>query len=328
MTSKLASRRGSLRSSTRTFLSHLTYAGLVPPPPVFRPSGFSAFVIAKNEEDWAETSILPICDFVDEVVLANNGSEDATPDILRRLTELRPEKIRYLNCSNLDFVATLNRLVSDCRYRWILRWNADFVPRTSGPESLGELINTLRGLDPLRYYCVSLSGVALDGDLEHQFPARRDPPEPLVFTCSPWLRYTVRERWESLHVPWFYQKVVLRSAYYFHMRSVKSALRMLQKRYWAEWFERRTLGDDVSMEDFIADRALSDFGGSSVEEAAQRYVIEEFQGCLPFSREECGDYPDLLRPFLKNPPFRLVFEDGKIVGRIEAPRHGPRRGHG
>ncbi|HLB68636.1 MAG TPA: hypothetical protein VJN63_09285, partial [Thermoplasmata archaeon] len=174
-----------------------------------------------------------------------------------------------------------------------------------------------------RHYCIALSGIALDGDLEHQFDRRRDAHEPFLYTFSPWLRYGVRERWESLHAPWFYVKQTWPEAFYFHMRSVKSKMRMLQKLYWSHWFDARNNGSTISLRDFIAARAMRDWGGSTVEEAAWNYARAEFQGCIPYSREQCGEYPDILVPALRDPPFKLVFEDGKLVDRLEGKRFRP-----
>jgi len=144
-----------------------------------------------------------------------------------------------------------------------------------------------------------------------------------VFTYSPWLRYGVKGRFETLQVPWFYEKLAISQAYHFHMRSVKSLHRMLQKFYWSHWYDGRNKGSATSLRDFIAENALREFGGSTVEEAAKNFILLEFAGCVPFSEDLCGDYPDILRPALLDPPFRLVFREGKLVDRLESRRYRP-----
>ena len=311
-----------LRGSLRGMLSHATYLGL-PPPLAFRPFGVSAMLIAKNEAEWAETSVLSLMNFVDEVVVADHGSEDGTAEILEDVVARNPRRIHMLRFGEEPFHEALNSTLARCAFSWVLRFNLDFVARTSGPQSIGNLVALLRRLGPTRYFCVALSGVALDGDLHHQFPNRRDPHEPVVFTYSPWLRYGVKDRWETLHVPWFYEKLVFPDAYYFHMRSVKSLQRMLQKLYWSHWYDARNRGSAVPLREFIASEALREWGGSTVEEAARNYVLQEFSGCVPFSPEACGDYPEILRPALDRPPFRLVFKDGRLVDRLESGRYRP-----
>lgn len=306
--------------AARHFLSFAPYLGLVPPPFAFRPPGISAFSMAKNEEDWADVSIKSIVGFVDEILVADHGSDDKTAEILGSVAREHPNKVRIVEVGERDFPSAINLMISKTRHRWILRWHADFVARTSGPSSVARLVERALSLDPMRHFRIALSGIALDGDLKHQFADRRDRPEPFLYTYSPWLRYGVRERWESLDVPWFYEKQTWSEAYYFHMRSVKSSARMLQKLYWSRWFAARNKGSSISMWDFIRGEAASEFGTGSLEDAAARFVAEEFRGAIPFSPELCGDYPDPLLPFLENPPFRLVYRDGKVVGRIERPR--------
>jgi len=307
----------------RQVLSFATYAGLVPPPAVFRPSGISALTMARNEEDWVETSVRSILDMVDEVVLADHGSDDDTPEIVRKLAQRYPGKIRLVSLGDIDFSSAINKMLRRTRYRWVLRWHADFIAQTSGPSSVKRLVRLVRSLDRGRYFCISLSGFALDGDLEHQFPDRRDLPEPFLYTYSPWLSYAIRERWESLHVPWFYEKASVVEGYYFHMRTVKSLRRMLQRLYWSFWYEARNKGSSISLREFVEQHAMREWGGATVEEAARNHILAEFARCVPFSPEICGDYPAILKPAIAQPPFRLVFRDGKLVDRVEFGRYRP-----
>jgi len=147
-------------------------------------------------------------------------------------------------------------------YSWILRFDFDFVARSSGSQSIANHVSLLRRLKPLRYYCIALSGVALDGDLHYQFPNRRDPREPPVFMYSPWLRCHIEGRWEALQVLWFYEKRVLPDAYYFYMRSVKSLQRMPQKLYWSHWYDARNRGSAVLLRDLESrQRRSGEWGG-------------------------------------------------------------------
>jgi hypothetical protein len=315
--------RSDLRLSLRRLLSFAAWTGLVPPPSVFRPYGVSAVMTGKNEEDWVETSLLSIVNLVDEVIVADHGSEDSTAEIMETMAGKFPKKIRFWRFEEESFPQVINTLIESARYQWIFRFHSDFIARSSGKNSVQELLRVLGSLDPHRYFSISHSGIVLEGDLEHQFLRRRDDPEPIVFRWCPWLRFGVKERWESLHVPWFYEKLWLRHPYYFHMGSVKSDIRILQSRYWSHWFDAKNKGSTVSLRGFIAERGIREFGGETIEEAAKRAVLLQFQGCIPYSREESGEYPDILFPALRNPPFRLVFEDGKLVDRVCGPRYRP-----
>jgi len=307
----------------RRFLSQSAYLGLVPSPATLRPPGVSAITLARNEEDWIETSVISVMNAVDEILVADNGSVDSTPDILVRLGERFPRKVRLLDLGGANFVDATNLLMEKSRYRWLLRWHGDFVARTSGPLSAHSLVQRILLLNPLRHYCIALSGVALDGDLEHQFKDRVDDPENFLYTFSPWLGYREAGRWEELHVPWFYAKQTWPEHYYFHMRSVKSGIRLLQKVYQGHWFQARATGRDISLEDFVHEQVRTDLGTTDLTEAAERFVVRYFQDAVPFSREVCGEYPEILLPALQDPPFRLMTKSGVVAGRTEAKRFRP-----
>src|SRR5712691_6490882 len=157
----------------RRLLSHATLLGLVPPPGAFRPFGISAMVIAKNEAEWVEASIRSVLGNVDEVVVSDHGSEDGTGEIVHSLARAFPEKIRVIHLTGDEpFHEALNTMIAGCRFRWLFRFSADFIARTSGPHSVKKLVEITRGLDRRRYFCIRLSGIALQGDLEHQFDQR------------------------------------------------------------------------------------------------------------------------------------------------------------
>jgi len=277
--------------------------------------------MAKNEEDWIETSVKSVLKFVDEVVVADNGSEDHTAEIIARLGRAFPEKIRVVKLIDEDFVPAVNSLMRQTKYRWILRWHADFVAHTSGPLAIVNLIERAKAEDPHRYFCVNLSGVALDGDLDHQLPDRRDIPEPFLYTYSPWLRYYVRAHWEALHVPWFYQRAFWNEPYYFHLRRVKSSTRLLQTIYWSRWFDERNKGADISFHDFVERSATRDYGVRTLGEAAQIAALQVFRRCVRFDPAFWGDYPELLKDLIDDPPYQLVYQDGTLVGRVDRTPH-------
>jgi len=317
------------RNPIRHYLSYASYSGMVPPPCCFRPSGISAITMARNEEDWVEASVRSILDFVDELVIADNGSEDATPKTIETLAQTYPEKIRRTSLPSEDFVSGTNFLISQTRFRWILRWHADFVARTSGSSSLRTLVDRTRTLDPRKHFSVALSGIALDGDLEHQFEDRRDIPEPFLYTYSPWLKYYVRAHWEALHVPWFYEKLTWPEVFYFHLRRVKSSMRLLQTVYWSRWFDARNEGRAVSLQDFIRLHATADYDVADVHEAATLCALEWFAGCVPVQPEVRADYPEILRSALNEPAYRLIYANGKLTGRAEgAKSHRLKGGNG
>jgi len=52
-------------------------------------------------------------------------------------------------------------------------------------------------------------------------------------------------------------------------------------------------------------------------------ILQKFSGCVPFSADECGGYPEILRATLESPAFHLVFADGQLVDCVESERYRP-----
>lgn len=103
----------------------------------------------KNEEEWLYQSVRSVVDDVDEVVLIDNLSTDATPDIIRHLVAEYPEKVTAFayphsiarqGREHIELSASRGdrrspRLLSNyynwcmarCSKPYILKWDADMV---------------------------------------------------------------------------------------------------------------------------------------------------------------------------------------------------------
>lgn len=72
-----------------------------------------------------------------------------------------------------------------------------------------------------------------------------------------------------------------------------------------------------TLEDYVNEKIASEFGTSSWEEAEKICIQKTYQGHIPYDSEVFGQYPELLRPYLENQKYKLIYKDGKIVGRDE-----------
>jgi len=271
----------------------------------------------KDEESWLELSIRSLAPVADEILVGDNGSTDRTLEILEALKAISPEKLRLFHHPDLGIRELTNRLLEETRFRWILRWDADFVARTEGPFSLDSFTAWLFSLDPRRYHFVYIPMVELYGDLVHQRPGSGIRTDGHGFVASLALRYVDDAvGLEAPRVPRWYR--VLRAPYapWFHV-DVKPLRRML-----LSWLWKRYLMDPrrPKAEAFPAyrDRIVPElFGTASLEEAARRFSERAFRELVPYDRDRFGDYPTLLKPFLEQPTYRLLYQDGQIVGREE-----------
>jgi glycosyltransferase involved in cell wall biosynthesis len=308
---------GRVRQLGRTVLSFLPKAGFVPPPAKHRVQGVSAMMTVKDEEDWIEKSVLSIADAVDEIVAVDNGSEDGTYGILTGLRERLGEKVRVLSFPREDFCAAVNYTLAQTTHRWILRWHGDFVAHTSGEHSIRGLIKRALALDAKRYYCIWIGPVSLDGDLFHQLLQTEVELEPFYFVYSPAIQYQQIGRFEVLQVPWYYKRLEWRELYFFHMRSVKPARRLLYRYFWTEWMSVLDKTHFPTLDSYVRHRVKEVFGTADLREAMKRRIQVLGNELAPYDKALYGEYPSIIREDLERPKYRLVYDGGRVVSRSD-----------
>jgi len=306
---------GRIRQLGRTILSFLPEIGLVAQPSAHRPAGISAMMTVKNEEDWIEKSVASIADSVDQIVVVDNGSEDGTYRILSDLEKQLGGKLRLFSYPKEDFCAAVNFTLSNTSYRWILRWHGDFVARTTGDLAVSILLRRALLLDARRYFCIWTGPISLDGDLFHQYPQPGVELEPFLFVYSPSIHYSQIGRFEVLHVPWYYKRLEWRELYFFHMRSVKPARRMLYRFFWTEWMALPEKSRFPTLDSYVRHRITEVYGTTDLTEALRRHLRDAASKLVPYDRDRFGDYPKIIEDEVRNPKYQLIYKSGGVVSR-------------
>jgi glycosyltransferase involved in cell wall biosynthesis len=160
-------------------------------------------VRVRNEADFLAPAVRSIAPLVDEVVIIDNASTDATPAIIgalrRELPGVRaftyPGRVARAGSEHLQAVATggrhrLSTLTSwsmrQCRYPFIVTWDADML---AGPQLTSLWEEWRRG----PYLSLFFAGLNAHPDRVHLLGARSDDPatiaRPLVRAQAPgWTR--------------------------------------------------------------------------------------------------------------------------------------------
>lgn len=301
--------------------SHAPALGLAPAP-TERPQGISAVVRVWNEEEWIEPCLVSVSDAVDELIVVDNGSTDRTPEILARLSEALAPKLRLFSRPELDHVALSNFALAQARYRWALKWDGDFVARTTGPYAISGLRERILSLPPRRYVHISLTCVELMGDLWHQCPGSELRRDPFTSVLSPALRFVRVSRtldapppgpprvlrdprapltihFEAVKVPLYYEIAHWEEPYFFHLQ-VKKAVRMYLRDCWTEWAENPALqARFTGLEDYALSRARAAWDVRTLSEAAELYMARVRELLIPYSVERFGEHPEILKPSLE-----------------------------
>ena len=268
---------------------------LVPPPDKYREFGVSAIVWSRNEEDWIEVSMRSIAEIVDEYVLID-ASTDRTPEIAKDVGKELGIPVKIVKTFTTDMAEVGNLGLKHSSYRWILKWDPDFILHENFAPKLRKLIEDL---DEERwYYAVYWPHVCLDGDLLHYNPRNYLHVEHWLYTYHPRLRYTYIDWLEHLELPAFYYRIDIETPMSIHLRTVKNPVRLLYRHYWYE-IRRKGLLGKVDLESYVRNRIRDDFGTDDLVEAAKKYLENLLRGLAPYDPNKLLPYPSILRKYVK-----------------------------
>jgi hypothetical protein len=278
----------------------------------------------KNDE-WIDLSLRSIKDFADEVIIADTSTDD-TPKIIQKVATEENIKLKLITMkenqktamSSLEtYVKQSNIALKNTNYRWVFRWEADFVARTSGPFNILNLRKQILNLDDKKYYWIEIPIINLDGDIFH---IAQDPVTVEAYACtfSPDLQFKKESKMEILKAPKYYKVMRIKEFYIFHLRTVKSAKYLLFRRFWDDWKELADFERFPNLQTYVEYRILKDWGIKDINNALKFNLVEFFskqRPLSPYDQKRFGEYPDLLKEQIKNPRYKLIYKNGQLIGR-------------
>jgi glycosyltransferase involved in cell wall biosynthesis len=281
-----------------------------------RLEGISVVMRVKNEADWIKPSIESIKGIADEIIVVDNGSTDGTYEILEEMTSDEKGLIKLWRKPDLNHCDLSNFALEQTSFRWVFRWDADMVAHTTGDYNISHLRERLLSLDDRRYYLIYLRHINLSGDLFHQDPKEMVHIEEYIHSFSEKARYIHPGRFEAIKVPKYYRVLFWYEPYSFHV-NVKPARRLLLRYFWEDWMELKDYKRYQKLEDYVKEKIKDEFKTDSCVEAERPCVKRVCSSFMRYDPRIFGPYPDLLKPYLEMPKYRLIYKDGKIVGRDE-----------
>lgn len=280
------------------------------------PDGISIMMRIKDEADWIKPSIESIHGIADEIIVVDNGSTDGTYEILEEMASNERGLIKLWRKPDLNHCELSNFSLEQTNFRWIFRWDGDMIAHTSGDHNILTLRERLLSLNSKRDYLIYLKHINLSGDLFHQNPEEMVHIEEYINTYSAQAHYVHPGRFEAIKVPKYYRPLFWYEPYSFHV-NVKPARRMLLRYFWEEWMELKDYKKYPKIEDYFNEKIKDEFGTDSWKEAERFCVKRVCNNFVRYDPQIFGPYPDLLKPYLEKPKYRLIYKDGKIIGRNE-----------
>jgi hypothetical protein len=274
-----------------------SFTRLVPPADLSgKPDGISALVRVKNEKWWIEPSLLSIKDLVQEYVIVDS-STDGTSIIIKEIREKWGLNIIHIIDFDEDLVRLSNKGLKLTNFKWVLRWDADFIACENMPRIINDLINNLSRRN---YYVVYWPHICLDGDLFHQKSTKPLQTEHWLFTYSPRTTFIqIPHGYEYLYTPSYYAKrLSISRPLSFHLKTVKPPERLLFRKYREEALSKDLFGK-IRYEDYVKKRILEEYNTENIEKASKLFW-EDFQSRLsPYEVNKYGDYPRILKEYAK-----------------------------
>jgi hypothetical protein len=175
----------------------------------------------------------------------------------------------------------------------------------------------LLNLDKNRYFHVNVKFINLYGDLFHTIKdGIRIRLERFAFTWSQNVKFYDAGRFEGIRFPLYYRRIIAPHIHIVHPATVKSAKYILYRQYWTDWREIRDFSRFPTLQDYVKYRLKHDFDIDSEEEGIKKICGEHFAKLVKcdYLLKDC---PDVLRNELKRPRYKILYSDGKIVGRSD-----------
>ncbi|MCF7792791.1 MAG: glycosyltransferase family 2 protein [Candidatus Cloacimonetes bacterium] len=280
-----------------------------------RKNGISVMMRVNNEEKWIAQSLLSLNEFADEVVVINNNSTDNT---LQEIENVKPElkfKLILENENSNDICKVSNHALSLTSYRWIFRWDSDFIAYTSGDRNIKHLREYLLNLNPRKFYLIFPATFSFAGDIFHVKIGKETNSEGYIHTWHPKLKYVRKGKFEILKVPFYYKIKRLEEIFFVHIGSAKSVNKLLHRFFWLYWQDH--LKEFSEIDDYIKDKLQKKYDGIDPEQ----FVKMEFKRLIlpirKYKKSEFGDYPELLKENVKNPEFKVIYKNGEPVDRSD-----------
>jgi glycosyltransferase involved in cell wall biosynthesis len=275
----------------------------------------------KDEEEWIGLNLQSLKDFADEIVVVDS-STDRTPEIIEEVASEYNLNLRLIRYEVDGWVKTKehaelsNIALRNTSFRWVVRWEGDFIASDSIMKIKEDILNS----NPNIYHVISFPTVNLDGDIFHQNKGGELNIEARPHTYSDALMYKDIRQYEVLRVPLWYKpsyKYVLKGEYFiFHMGTVKNARRLLFRYFWLKWRKTNDYNRFPRIEDYVGYGIKKDWGVDNIEEAVRYYMNEILcKSLVPYDKSRFGEYPELLKKELENPRYKVIYKDGKIIGR-------------
>lgn len=276
-------------------------------------SGISVLMTIRNEP-WIQPSIKSVSHIADEIVLVDGSTEKLNIEKLRDKVNI---EIIY-DHTEPSILEQSRKSVKKSNYRWLFRWDGDFIGYKSKLKNLREYLD----LKVNEYIAVWLNVV----DLKNFFITSSTQSslchtEPYLCSYSKDLKnegrflrklYTLKRKYKPRLIqhphPLYYKYEYRQKPLAIHLRKVKPSFRVKEKRYqpqWASLSEKKRKKYGESLKKYSEQRDVKGILDKIYDESIERY------------KKEYG-YPQELKNHLHKLGIDKIKNTGKFKEKIDS----------
>jgi glycosyltransferase involved in cell wall biosynthesis len=276
-----------------------------------RKNGISVLIPTQNEELMVNLSILSFLDFADEIIVVDNGSIDKTKRIIKELVN-KYSKIKFFDKPDLpDLYHNRQFSLRQSQYRWICRFDSDFVAYTNGEYNILELRKLLlkmpKGLIPK---VIALPHVKLGGDFwhvkiyDHMLNKKVSvirKPMMRVYEYFPFFTFSRFGRREYGAFQIFMKKFVINKIHFMHC-TIKSDLSHFLRSERSNWREYGNFKKYPNLLSYIKDIMKEKYNTTSIKEAYKIFLKNEIYNknhYIEYDPDKYLPYPSLITEEMK-----------------------------
>lgn len=300
-----------------------------------RKNGISVLFASQNAEETLAISVLSFLEFGDEIILVDNGSNDASVHLGQELQAAFPEKVSFYNAPQLpDLYHNRQFALERSQYRWVVRADTDFVAYTSGALDIRHfrehLLGLRRGLLP-KVFGAPLPNLNCDfwhTGLERpaQQPGVDDPgryvappitaPNPRIYEVFPGFKFQRLGRWEGTSYNWIvrFLRQVWPRPLWMHC-NLKSDRVYLFRSERTNWREMGDFQHYPTLESFVRVKIQEKYHTNDLDLAAEQFMQTHVYPFLQsYDPGRYYPYPELLLSQMeRNPIYKLIERDGRLT---------------
>jgi glycosyltransferase involved in cell wall biosynthesis len=300
-----------------------------------RKNGISVLFASQNAEETLVLSVFSFLEFGDEIILVDNGSQDASVRLGQELAAAFPDKVCFYNAPELpDLHHNRQFAFERSHYRWVVRADTDFVAYTSGDLDIRHFREHLLGLGRSllpRVYGAPLPNLNCDfwhtglEKLVHKpgvdAPGRYvapplTAPNPRIYEVFPGFKFQRLGRWEgtSFNRVVRFLRQVWPQPFWMHC-NLKSDRVYLFRSERTNWRELGDFQHYPTLESFVRVKIQEKYHTNNLDQAAEQFMQTHVYPFLqPYDPDKLFPYPELvLSQMERNPVYKLIERDDRLT---------------